>query len=396
MPPERPSPFDEEINRRVVPALKVHPIVLGQDGGDLFPASVADMDFRAPPCVTRAMQARLDHGVFGYETIADGLMPALTDWLEARHNWTVDPSHILRAPNVLNPLAIAASLFSDPGDGVIIQPPVFFDFFDILNENDRKIIPNPLILRDGRYEMDFDGLERVAANPATKMLFLCNPHNPMGRVWTRAELIRLGDICQRHDILVISDEMHGDLALPGHKYTPFASLGAEFAGRSITCLSPAKTFNIAACCSGFTVIADDTMRAAFQAENSRLTVNKNNAFTNVAMMAAYQQGAPWLDDLITYISGNLDLVRERLSALPQIDLIEPQGGFLVWLDFRKLDLSPEALTQFLRGNAGWAVSRGLAFGPEGAGFARLNIACTRARLKQALKQMTDAITAFPT
>jgi cystathionine beta-lyase len=383
--------FDEDINRREVPALKVHPIVLGDEGDDLFAAGVADMDFKAPPVVVDAMQRRLDHGVFGYETVPAGLMPALTDWLLQHHGWKVEKSHILQAPNILTALAIAASLFTDEGDGVIVQPPVFFDFFDILSENHRSLISNPLVLEDGYYRMDFDDLDQKASDPCTKMIYLCNPHNPIGRVWTAQELRTLGDISARHDVLVVADEMHGDLVFPGNRYTPFASLGIDYAANSITCLSPAKTFNIASCCSAFTVIADDAMRKAFQVENSRLSVNKNNPFANVAMEAAFTGGKPWLEAVITYLQANVDLVREHLNDIPGVELIEPEGTFLLWLDFNGLGLQTDDLSAFLKKKANWAVTRGIAFGEEGTGFARLNIGCTRAKLKAALEQLKIAI-----
>ena len=389
-----PVSFDEEINRREVPALKWHPIVLGRDSEDLFPAGVADMDFKAPPPVLDAMQRRLEHSVFGYETVPRGLMPALMQWLKSRYGWQVRKSQILRAPNVLNALAIAASLFTEEGDGVILQPPVFFDFFDILRENHRRMVPNPLILEDGRYRMDFDDLEEKASDPRTKMIYLCNPHNPVGRVWTAEELKVLGDICARHDVLVVSDEIHGDIGLFGNRYTPFASLGPDYADNCISCLSPAKSFNIASCTSAFTIIANEERRKAFQVENSRLTVNKNNAFASVAMEAAYKEGEPWLEDVLAYLEKNVALVRERLRDVPGVELIEPEGTFLLWLDFRRLGLEPDELTAFLKGQAKWAVTRGHAFGEEGAGFARANIACTRARLDAALDRLIDALNAF--
>ena len=383
--------FDEEIDRREVPALKPHRLVLGADGLDLFPAGVADMDFRVSPAILEAMERRLRHGVFGYETVPDGLMPALTEWFETRHGWRIDPATILRAPNVLNSLAIAAAVFTQPGDGVIVQPPVFFDFYDIIAENERELVSNPLTLRNGQYEIDFDGLERLAAQARTRMLYFCNPHNPVGRVWKRGELERLAEICRRNDVLVVSDEIHADITFPGHPFTPFASLSAADAQNSIICISPAKSFNIASCCSSFTVVADKDKRRAFQAENSRLTVNKNNAFASVAMEAAYRAGGEWLDAALDYIQGNLALVRERLARLPGVDLIEPEGTFLLWLDFRGLGLAPDDLTAFLRTKAKWAVTRGPAFGDEGIGFARLNIACTRARLAAALDQLEVAL-----
>lgn len=387
-----PASLDEEVDRRAVPALKTHKMVLGEDGENLFAAGVADMDFKAPSVVLKAMQNRLDHGVFGYETIPDGLMPALINWQKTQHGWTLEQTHILRAPNILNSLAIAASLFTDEADGVIVQPPVFFDFFDILRENNRRIIPNPLILKDGRYTMNFDELEKLAADPHSKMIYLCNPHNPVGRVWTKPELRKLGDICKRHDVLVVADEIHADITFTGHKYTPFASLGPDYADNAITCISPAKSFNIASCCSAFTIISNDTKRKAFQIENSRLTVNKNNAFASVAMQAAYTDGKPWLRDVLHYLEENLSLVREHLKHIPGIKLIEPEGTFLLWLDFRGLGLTPDDLTAFLRTKAGWAITRGQAFGVEGNGFARLNIACPKAKLRNALIQLSEAVT----
>jgi cystathionine beta-lyase len=379
--------FDEVINRREVPALKVHRMVLGADGMDLFAAGVADMDFRAPPVVLDALAGRLAHGIFGY----DGLMPALTNWLQMRHGWTTDPEHILRAPNVLNSLSMAANLFTDLGDGIIVQPPVFFDFADIIAENGRHMVTNPLILLSGRYEMDFDGLETCAANSRTKMLFLCNPHNPVGRVWSKAELAQLGAICRKHGVVVVSDEIHGDITFAGHEYTPFSSISHEDALNSITCLSPAKSFNIAACCSAFTVVPDPARRDAFKVENSRLTVNKNNAFASVAMEAAYQNGSGWLDAVTAYIADNLALVRDRIGDVPDVTFIEPEGTFLLWLDFRALGLEQDELTQFLRRDASWAITRGVAFGDGGAGFGRLNIACPRAQLDHALDALIDAI-----
>lgn len=383
--------FDTEIDRREVPALKVHKAVLGTDGMDLFAAGVADMDFRAAPAVLKAISTRAAHGVFGYETVPDGLMAALTGWLHKRHDWSVDASHILRAPNVLNALAMAVNLNTDAGDGIIIQPPVFFDFADIIAENGRRMVLNPLVLRGGRYEMDFSGLRQLAREPQTKMLFLCNPHNPVGRVWSRTELARLGEICRAHDVLVVSDEIHADITFAGHSYTPFASLSQADALNSVTCLSPAKSFNIAACCTSFTIVPDDVRRKAFQAENSRLTVNKNNAFASVAMQAAYENGESWLEAAIDYIEGNLALVRRQLATVKGVELIAPEGTFLLWLDFRSLGLTPDELTAFLRQKAGWAITRGQSFGPEGEGFARLNIACPRARLNTALQRLSKAV-----
>ena len=398
------SPFDEIVDRSIVPALKPRMALRQADGKGLlgqnnkaqnndgvFAAGVADMDFKAPPAVLAALQHRLEHGIFGYEAVPDELFLALIDWMHKRHNWQIYQTHILRAPNILNVLAIAASLFSEEGDGIIVQPPVFFDFFDILSENNRQLVLNPLILENGRYRMDFVGLEAKASNPRTKMIFLCNPHNPVGRVWTADELKKLGRICLAHNVVVISDEIHGDITFPGHDYTPFASLGPDYADNSITCLSPAKSFNIAACCQAFTIISNDKMRRAFQVENSRLTVNKNNAFASAAMLAAYTQGGPWLNDALIYLQQNINLVENRLQDIPHVELINPEGTFLLWLDFTKLGLEPEQLTAFLQKKAKWIVNRGEAFGTQGKGFARVNIACPRAILETALDNLSNAV-----
>jgi len=385
------SLFDEEINRRDVPALKTHPMVVGPEGENLFAAGVADMDFKAPPPVLEAMQKRLDHGVFGYETVPADLQPALMRWLQQQHNWEVPKDTILTSPNILTALAMAASLFTEEGDAVIVQPPVFFDFFDVLNENHREIVNNPLIFEQGCYRMDFEDLEDKASNPKTKMIYLCNPHNPVARVWSEQELRTLGDICNRHGVLVVSDEMHGDLVFTGNKYTPFAALGPEYAANCITCISPAKTFNIASCCASFTLIADEDMRKAFQVENSRLSVNKNNPFANVAMEAAYSSGAPWLEAAISYLERNVDLVRDALRNIPGVELVEPEGTFLLWVDFNGLGLGLDELYSFLKNKANWSVTRGHSFGKEGNGFARVNIACTRAKLEAALGSLELAV-----
>ncbi|MCP4768310.1 MAG: pyridoxal phosphate-dependent aminotransferase [Gammaproteobacteria bacterium] len=392
MPQSDPlSLFDIPINRREVPALKTHAMVVGPDGENLFAAAVADMDFKAPPAVLEAMQQRLDHGVFGYETVPSGLQPALIRWLQAQHHWEVPKEHILTSPNILTALAMAASLFTEEGDSVIVQPPVFFDFFDVLNENHREIVNNPLIFEQGRYRMDFEDLEEKASNPKTKMIYLCNPHNPVARVWSEQELRTLGDICNRHGVLVVSDEMHGDLVFTGNRYTPFAALGPEYAANCITCISPAKTFNIASCCASFTLIADEEMRKAFQVENSRLSVNKNNPFANVAMEAAYSSGAPWLEAAISYLERNVGLVRDALHNIPGVELVEPEGTFLLWVDFNGLGLELDELDAFLRSRAQWSVTRGHSFGKEGSGFARVNIACTRTKLETALANLELAV-----
>jgi cystathionine beta-lyase len=359
---------------------------------DLFPSWVADMDFKVAPSIVERLSERAAHGVFGYEYPPDGLYDAVLGWFAARHAWAIDAEHLLVAPNVLNAIAVAIELFSTPGEGIILQPPVFFDFKLILKNSKRRLVKNPLRLVDGVYQIDFEDLEAKAANPATKILILCNPHNPVGRVWTRQELQRVADICLSHDVLVISDDIHADIVFPEHRYTPIASLSRDIAANTVTCLSPAKSFNLAACCSAFMVIADQSRRQACKAFQSRFEMNKNNAFANVAMLDAYRSGGPWLTDVLAYIQGNVDLVRNYLAEhVPGVGMIEPQGTFMVWVDFRGLGLDAKALQHFLIHEARLGVNMGHWFGREGAGFARLNIACPAAVLEEALGQLATAV-----
>ena len=391
-----PLMFEEMIDRREVPAVKVHPRIIGdvstEGAANVFAAGVADMDFRPPQAVIEALQNRLDHGVFGYEFEADGLKPSLVTWLDERHGWAIGEEDILDMPNVSNGLAASIRLFSEPGDGVIVQPPVFFEVHNLIEANDRVMVRNPLILNQGRYEMDLELLESQASDPATRLLFLCQPHNPVGRVWRREELLRLGEICLRHNVLVIADEIHGDLAFPGHAFIPFASLNEDFSANCITLISPAKTFNIPACCSAFAIIMEETKRRRFLQDSDRLIANKNNAFEAVAMEAAYRGGGEWLDAAIAHFEANVALVRQRLADVPWVDLIEPEGTFLIWLDFRKTGLRGDDLDGFLRNDAGWVVSRGHAFGIEGEGFARVNIATPSKALETALDRLVPVLT----
>lgn len=403
--------FDQEINRREVPSLKYSSLVLGNDGSshddknDLFVAGVADMDFAVAPCIQSAVQQRCQHAILGYETVPSGLYPAVCDWIQRQHYkqpppkdnmdpplGLPQPRHFLRAPNVLNSLAMTLQSFTQPGDGVIVQPPVFFDFFDIIAENKRTLVENPLFEKDGRYTMDLRQLDEVAAAKA-KVMFLCNPHNPIGRVWTRKELLDLADICRKHNVLIVADEIHGDLCFypEQHPFVPMASVCPDIC---ITLTSPAKTFNIAGCCTAFTIIANDDLRNRMQVENSKLTLSKNNAFASVAMEAAYREGDAWLEAVKKYLVGNITLLRERLLQMPNIELVEPQGTFLMWLDCRKLPIDDSdgyTLRQWFRTQAGWAVTRGAAFGPQGHGFVRVNIACPRRKLDSALDRLHDAV-----
>jgi cystathionine beta-lyase len=386
--------FDQFIDRNQYPTLKWQRSQWEEHFGvdDLLPFWVADMDFKAPPAVIEDLQARVEHGVFGYEYKEDSYLEAIFQWYEDRHQWTIKPTYLEFCPGILNAIAILINQHSEPGDGIILQPPVFFEFRMVIRSNDRRIVKNPLRQIDGRYQMDFEDLEEKAKDPRNKMLILCNPHNPVGRVWTREELARLGEICQKHNVLVISDEIHGDIVYPPHRYTPFVSLSHEYAQNAFTCLSPGKSFNISGMVDAMAIIPNEEYRARFHDFAHRFQINKTNVFTSAAVEAAYRTGGQWVGDLLSYLQGNVDFLRSYLGReSPQVKLVEPEGTFLVWLDFRELGLEVKEMERFLAQKARIAVNPGYWFGREGAGYARMNIACPRVILEDALARLAQAV-----
>lgn len=385
--------FDQVIDRDQYPTLKWHRPSWEEHFGtdDCLPFWVADMDFAAPPKIIESLQARVEHGIFGYEYKKDSYLEAILRWHEDRHQWTINPAYLEFCPSILNAVAILINQHSEPGDGIIVQPPVFFEFRMVIRSNERRIVKNPLRMIDGRYQMDFADLEKKAKDPRNKLLILCNPHNPVGRVWTREELTRLGEICRGHDVLVISDEIHGDIVYPPHRYTPFASLSHELSQNAVACLSPAKTFNISGMVDAMAIIPDEARRVRFHDFAHRYQINKTNVFASAAIEAAYCAGGPWLDDLLGYLQGNVDFLRSFLGReLSQVKLIEPEGTFLAWLDFQALGLEVKELERFLAQKARIALNSGYWFGREGAGYARMNIACPRVVLEDALTRLAQA------
>lgn len=359
---------------------------------DLLPFWVADMEFQTPPAVRDALVQRAKSGVYGYEIKRSDLSDAITGWFSKRHQWEIDPATLSYSQGIMNALTLLINLHTEQGDGIIIQPPVFFEFRIAITQNRRKVVRNPLMKVGQHYQMDFDDLAQKAADPRTKILILCNPHNPVGRVWTADELNRLGDICARHNVLVVADEIHADLVYSGHQYTPFSSLSDDIAQRTFSCLSPAKTFNIASSTDSAVVIANDDYRAQFQKITDRYFLDRSNAFAAVAMQAAYQTGEAWLDELLVYLQENLAFLRRYLKEnIPQVQLIEPEGTFLVWLDFSDLDLEVKSLERFLADEARLALNAGYWFGRQGAGYARMTIACPRQMLEEGLSRLAQAV-----
>ena len=386
--------FDRIIDRSVYPTQKLNPADLRQHFGsdDLLPFWIADMDLPAPPSVIEKLVARAKHGIYGYEYRPEGLYAAVQGWYKRRHHWAIERAHIEICPGALSALAIAVNQHTAEGDGVILQPPVFFEFRLVLRKNNRKVVKNPLRLVDGRYEMDFQDLEAKAADPQNKMLILCNPHNPVGRVWTREELARVAAICEKHNVLVVSDEIHGDIVFPPHRYIPYASISQAAAQHSFTCLSPAKTFNLAGMVDAMAIIPNDEFRQQFNHFADRYQINRTNIFASVAIEAAYSDGDAWLEALLEYLWQNVTFVQDYLQQhIPQVKLIQPEGTYLIWLDFRGLGLEAKALDKFLAERAKLALNSGYWFGREGAGFARMNIAAPRPVIERALELLRQAV-----
>lgn len=385
--------FDKTTDRTTYPSVKWQADSLQEHFGNpnALPFWVADMDFPAPTAVIDSLRQRVEHGIYGYESKPHSYNAAIINWYKKRHSWTINREHIEDTPSVLSAISVLISQHTEKGDGIIIQPPVFFEFRQVIRNNKRRLVKNGLIFENGRYTIDFDDLATKAADPRNKILILCNPHNPVGRAWTHDELRKIGDICLQNDVLIIADEIHGDITYAPHRYTPIASLSDAVAQITFTCLSPAKTFNIAGMVDALVVIADDVHRTQFRTFAHRYQINKTNVFTMAAVEAAYTHGEAWLDELLVYLQGNVTFVRDYLREnMPQITLVEPEGTFLLWLNFNGLEMDVKALQSFLAEEAGIAVNPGYWFGREGAGFARMGIACPRSVLAQAMERLQVA------
>ena len=385
--------FDSEIDRSEVGALKFDTETMESIFGatDLWPSWVADMDFRSSRHIQESLARRVEHGVYGYESSGDALPRAVSAWYRKKHGWRFEPDRILFSPRTLASITALIELFSEQGQGVIVQPPVFYDFKMIISANGRRLVKNPLKTINGTYRMDFDHLESVAADRNNSLLILCNPHNPIGRVWAKQELSKLAEICAVNNVFVIADEIHGDIAYK-RKYTPLASISSESALNCATCISPIKSFNLAGVANSMIVIDDDEKRSLCKSRFSRLEVNKNNVFTTTAMLSAYTHGESWLEQVIAYLEENISTLRNYLRQnIPSVKLVEPEGTYLLWLDFRDLGLDAKQLAAFLVQEAGIASNPGHWFGREGAGFARINIACPRSILVEALQRLEQAV-----
>lgn len=388
--------FDQKTDRSGTNALKFEfrTKVFGTE--DVLPLWVADMDFKVPEAVSQAVGNRANHPVYGYTTRGEGFNKAITNWLEKRHRWSVHPNWIEHTPGVVPALVLAIQAFTKAGEKVIIQPPVYPPFFDVVKDHDRMVVENPLKNTTNGYQMDFEHLEKVAAGPEVKMLLFCHPHNPVGRVWSRAELQRLGDICLRHRVLIVSDEIHSDLTLNSHIHIPLASLSEELAAITITCMAPSKTFNIAGLSTAFIVAPNRELMFGMKKQIHAFHLFMGNLFGAVALEAAYNHGGPWLDGLKVYIAENVELVLSFLQReMPEVKAHRPEATYLMWLDFSAWGLSSSELRKFMIEKARLGLNDGPTFGTGGDGFQRLNVASPRRVIEEALERLRVARKELP-
>ena len=385
--------FDDVIERRETDSLKWDGMEgrFGPVPGDALPMWVADMDFLSPQEVVKAIQRRALHGVYGYVQAPSGVFRAVSDWLLATHGWETDSSWIVPCTGVMPAIGAAIRAFSDPGDGVVIQPPVYPPFFRIVRDNGREVVENPLINEEGYYRMNLEGLENLLKDRKNRILLLCSPHNPVGRVWTREELERVCRLCQETETLLVSDEIHADLVFEPSVHVPAATVAPDLADRVITCISPSKTFNIPGLQTAYTIINDEALRESFQASLRAAGIGAHNIFGLVAAETAYRHGDHWLKSALRYMRENIGrAIAFFQREMPWVKVHAPEGTYLLWLDMSASGLAPEAVTERLICKGRVVLDPGYWFGTQGSGWQRLNIACPRSLLEEGLRRMKDS------
>lgn len=384
--------FDEIIDRRNTDCLKYDFAAERGKPEDVLPLWVADMDFRTAPGIIEKAVADADFGLYGYTESKDDYFQAVANWYQTYFGWKVEKKWLVKTPGIVFAIGVAIKALTKEGDAVMIQQPVYYPFSAVVKDNDRKLINNALVLKDGHYEIDFEDLERKVREEKVKLFVLCSPHNPVGRVWTREELLRLGEICLKYGVKVVSDEIHSDFVYEGRKHHVFTTVDPRFEEFSIVCTAPSKTFNLAGLQASNIFIPNVQIRKAFLKQMSAVGYSQINMIGLHACKAAYETGREWLEELKVYLKGNLDFVRDYLERnLPQIKLIEPEGTYLIWLDFRALGLPEEELEHLIVHEAKLWLDGGAIFGKDGEGFERINIACPRAVLEEACKRLQKAV-----
>ncbi|WP_295715441.1 MalY/PatB family protein [uncultured Mitsuokella sp.] len=383
--------FDGIIDRRGTSCLKYDFAVERGYPQGILPFWVADMDFRAPQPVIDELTRRVQHGIFGYTDPKESYKEIIVNWMTKHHGWTPSTKALTITPGVVFALAVAIRCFTKPGEAVLLQQPVYYPFTEMIRQNNRELVNSPLVLKDGHYEIDFDDFEEKIVKHDVKLFLLCSPHNPAGRVWTRDELLRMASICLKHNVLIVADEIHHEFVRPGFKHTVLASLSPEIAGQTITCTSPSKTFNLAGLQVSNIFIENDELRRKFRAEISAAGYSQPNSLGLFAAQAAYEHGAEWLKELLAYIESNYQKAKAFFAEqMPKVKLIEPEGTYLLWLDFSAYGLTDEELDDIIINDANLWLDSGHIFGKAGRGFQRLNIACPWSTLENGLQHLAKA------
>ena len=384
--------FDKVIDRHGTNCLKFDFAKERGKNGDELSLWVADMDFQVAKPITDALQAQVNHGIYGYTEVKSDYFDIVKNWFKDNFDWEIKKGSLVKTPGVVYAIAMAVKAFTKEGEAVIIQQPVYYPFSEMIIANNRKLVNSPLVLKDGRYEIDFEDFEKKIVENNVKLFILCSPHNPVGRVWSVEELKRIGDICIKHDVVIFSDEIHADFVYEPNKHHVFASLGESYAANSVIATAPSKSFNIAGLQVSNIFIENKKLRDAFRNEIVKSGYSQLNTMGLAAARAAYESGKEWLDEVRAYIKDNLIFFRDYLKEnIGELSLIEPEGTYLVWVDFRKLGLSEKQREDLIVNKAKLWIDSGAMFGVDGEGFERFNIACPRSYLKKALDSLAKAI-----
>ncbi len=383
--------FDEQIERANTECVKydLRKELFGNE--NVIPLWVADMDFRTPDFVIEAMKKRLKYEVFGYALYPPKLYNSICRWVEKRHNYNIKSSWISFTPGIIPAISTSITAYTQPGDKILVMPPVYQPFFFSVTNNGRQLVENVLIEKNLKYEIDFEDLEIKLSDKRLKMLIFCSPHNPVGRVWTKEELERIGELCLKHDVILLSDEIHSDLIIANRKHIPIASLSPEIAEKTIMCIAPSKTFNMASLTASAVIISNEKLKYEFDKTIDKIHLF-GNSFSIEAMTAAYEKGEEWLEQLLTYIRGNYNFLKNYIKKfIPAVKVAPLEGTYLCWLDFSALRLEPDELQKLITEKARLGLNDGRMFGKGGENFQRINIACPRKTLEKAVNNLKQAI-----
>lgn len=386
------SNFDEIINRYKTNSVKYDLIANYQKPQDVLPMWVADMDFKVPQCVEDAVRKVVDHGIYGYSTCPDSYYEAVIHWFKEYFHTIIERNWIVTTPGIVNGVGLAIRAFTKEEDAILIQRPVYYPFSNLIEKNNRKLVNNPLINNQGYYEMDYQDMEKKIIEYQVKMFILCSPHNPIGRVWKKEELTKATEICKKHNVIIVSDEIHCDFVFPGHQHHMLIQVAPEMKDQIITCTAPSKTFNLAGMQTSNIIISNPIRRQKFVDEVEKVAVGMVGPMGMAACEAAYRGGREWLNQLLSYLEGNREYIREFLKAeIPEIKMSELEGTYLIWFNFSELGLSNEDLEDLVVNKMKIWFDAGTMFGEEGSGYERMNIACPRSVLEKAMNQIKDEI-----